>query len=93
MRKRDELTDPKSCMSKAREDEFTFVLLARDEAAPETIRFWCAERIRLGKNKITDPQIVEALACADTMSIERVNSPASSASATAAPSAPAPGGG
>jgi hypothetical protein len=30
MKKFDELTDPKSCMSRAREDEWTFVLLGRD---------------------------------------------------------------
>lgn len=51
-------------MSRAREDEMTFVLLARDVAAPATIRFWMAERIRLGKNKPGDAQIVEAETCA-----------------------------
>jgi hypothetical protein len=60
MRKRDELTDPNSCMSKARDDEWTFVLLGRDKAAPAAVRAWIAERIRLGKNKPDDAQIVEA---------------------------------
>lgn len=60
MRKREELSDPNSCMSKARDDEMTFVLLGRDAAAPATIRAWIEERIRLGKNKEDDPQIVEA---------------------------------
>lgn len=60
MRKRDELTDPRSCLSRAREDEWTFVLLGRDAAAPAAVRAWVAERIRLGKNAATDPQIVEA---------------------------------
>jgi len=66
-----ELTDPSSCMSRANDDEMTFVLLARDAAAPNTIRFWCAERIRLGKNILEDAQIVEALNCADTMEKQR----------------------
>ena len=65
MRKRDELTNEKSCMSRARDDEMTFVLLERDIAVPATIRFWVAERIRLGKNVAGDPQVVEAERCAD----------------------------
>jgi len=44
MLKIDELTKPESCLSHARMDERIFVLLARDAAAPETIRFWAAER-------------------------------------------------
>lgn len=60
MRKRDELTDPRSCMSRAREDEWTFVLLGRDAAAPAAVREWIDERLRLGKNKGDDPQIEEA---------------------------------
>lgn len=72
MRKQDELTNPKSCMSKARDDEMTFVLLGRDKAAPEAIRTWVRERIRLGKNRENDPQIIEAIKCADTMEREAV---------------------
>ncbi len=60
MIKREELHCPNSCMSKARDDEWTFVLLERDVAAPATIRYWASERIRLGKNGPSDPQIVEA---------------------------------
>lgn len=60
MIKRLELTDPNSCMSRAHDDEMTFVLLGRDAAAPATIRFWIDERIRIGKNKASDPQIREA---------------------------------
>lgn len=62
MRKRDELTNPASCMSRARDDEWTFVLLGRDAAAAATVEFWISERIRLGKNVETDSQIVEARA-------------------------------
>lgn len=61
MRKRDEIADPKSCLSKAREDEWLFVLLGRDFAAPVAIRAWVHERIRLGKNQWEDAQIMEAL--------------------------------
>jgi hypothetical protein len=60
MRKREELTNPASCMSRARDDEMTFVLLGRDKAAPAAVRAWIEERIRLGKNQRTDAQIVEA---------------------------------
>jgi hypothetical protein len=60
MRKRDELTDPSSCLSRARDDEWTFVLLGRDAAAPVAVRAWIEERVRLGKNTREDAQIVEA---------------------------------
>jgi hypothetical protein len=48
-------------MSRARDDEMTFVLLGRDIAAPVAVRAWINERIRLGKNQPSDPQIKEAL--------------------------------
>lgn len=60
MRKRDELSNPNSCMNRARDNEWTFVLLGRDKAAPVAVRAWIEERIRLGKNKREDMQIVEA---------------------------------
>lgn len=71
MRKRQELKNPASCMSKANEDEMIFVLLARDRAAPAAIRFWIEERLRLGLNKPGDAKIVEAERCARTMEAER----------------------
>jgi hypothetical protein len=71
MRKRDELTDPKSCMSRAKEDEMTFVLLGRDAAAPAAVRAWIQERVRLGKNVFTDAQIVEALEWCETVEEEQ----------------------
>jgi hypothetical protein len=67
MIKREELTNPNSCMVRAKEDEMTFVLLARDIAAPFAIRAWIHERIRLGKNRVDDAQIQEALRCAKAM--------------------------
>jgi hypothetical protein len=60
VRKRDELTDPASCMSRARDDEWTFVLLGRDAAAPAAVRAWIEERVRLGKNVRGDAQTAEA---------------------------------
>lgn len=71
MRKRDELSDPNSCLNKARDDERLFVLLARDEDAPETIRFWIAKRIKRGKNKPDDQKMIEAEECARLMEEEQ----------------------
>lgn len=71
MRKRDELTDPQSCMNRANDEEMTFVLLARDAAAPAAIRAWVEERIRLGKNQRGDSQIIEAMQCAWIMEVQR----------------------
>lgn len=70
MRKKDELSKARTCMQNAHPNEMTFVLLSRDAAAPVAIRAWVAERLRLGKNKKGDKQIVEALACAQTMETE-----------------------
>ena len=67
VRKSEELTNPASCMSRARPDEMTFVLLERDKAAPAAIRAWIRERVRLGKNNYADQQIREAEACARFM--------------------------
>ncbi len=71
MRKHDELTDPGSCLNRARDDEWLFVLLGRDAAAGAAVNAWIDERIRLGKNTRTDPQIVEALAWVRTVEAEQ----------------------
>jgi hypothetical protein len=71
MRKHTELTDPSSCLSKAKDDEMVFVLRGHDKAAPIVIRAWIAERIRLGKNHPGDAQLVEAEKCANIMQDER----------------------
>lgn len=71
MRKIHEITNPASCLLRARMDEQVFVLLGRDAAAPVAIRAWVEERIRLGKNVIADEQIQEALTCAVLMERER----------------------
>lgn len=67
MKKCDELTNPASCMSRAADDEMTFVLLARDVSAPATIRYWATHRVYMGKNTWEDPQIQEAMECANAM--------------------------
>ena len=66
-----ELQDPDSCLNKARADEWLFILLGRDPAAPAAIRAWVVERVRLGKNASGDAQISEALDCARSMEEER----------------------
>lgn len=71
MRKIAEQTNASSCLSKAGEQEMTFVLLSRDIAAPVAIRAWIRERIRLGKNSPDDEQIKEAELCACIMETER----------------------
>jgi hypothetical protein len=60
MRKRQELTDPRSCLNKAADDEMLFVLRGHDVAAPAAVRAWIEERIRLGKNARDDAQIADA---------------------------------
>lgn len=72
MTKFDELSNPNSCMSRALPHEMTFVLLARDKAAPIAIRAWVDERLRIGKNVFTDEQIQEALACANVMEEQQI---------------------
>jgi hypothetical protein len=67
MLKSDELIDPRSCLNRAMSDEMLFVLLGRDPAAPRAIRAWINERVVLGKNKISDDQIVEAMRIAEEM--------------------------
>lgn len=71
MLKSDELQNPTSCLNKALPNERLFILLARDPAAPITIRAWITERLRLGKNKEDDAQVQEALECASCMEDER----------------------
>lgn len=71
MRKLDELSNPLSCLNKAKDWEMLFVLLARDKAAPAAIRTWVLERIRLGLNKPLDIKILKAEECAAIMEQEQ----------------------
>lgn len=63
VKKKDELTNPNSCMSKAHDDEMTFVLLARDPAAPAAIQGWIYRRVEMGLNDMADQKIKEAKEC------------------------------
>lgn len=67
MRKCEEIANPKSCLNRARDLEMVFVLLGRDAATPAAIREWVRKRIELGKNKVTDDQILEALSVANAI--------------------------
>lgn len=71
MTKTQELNNPQSCINRAMPNEMVFVLLARDPAAAQTIIFWCAERVRVGKNNPDDPEIIEALGVASIMQKQR----------------------
>jgi hypothetical protein len=73
MRKTQEICKDNSCWNKALPSELMFVLLCRDETAPDTIEFWANKRIELGLNKPDDPQIVEARECAAKMREERLS--------------------
>jgi hypothetical protein len=68
-----EITDRTSCLLRADLHEMIFVLRAKDVAAPEAIRAWVRERIRLGKNTDGDEQTTEALECASFMEDQRAN--------------------
>lgn len=65
------------CFHKALDDEPMFVLLARDTAAPTTVRAWADEReaeIHAGKRPSSDMrQISEARATADKMEQWRID--------------------
>ncbi len=71
MLKRDEVLNPDSCLNRALDDEVVFTLLGRDEAGPATVVAWINERIRLGLNVITDPQITKAFDDAQQMQLKR----------------------
>ena len=71
MIKSKELSDPNSCLNRAKGNEMVFVLLGRDRAAPVAIRAWINERLYRGKNVISDPQIQEALRIIDQMISEQ----------------------
>jgi hypothetical protein len=59
-----ELSMANSCFNKAKYDEIIFVLLERDESAPDAIREWIKSRIRKGLNVASDAKLVEAESCA-----------------------------
>lgn len=60
MIKRRELEEPDSCLNKADFDEPLFVLLGRDASAKVAIQAWVDDRLKTGKNRPHDNQIIEA---------------------------------
>lgn len=59
------------CYANAEDDEPMFVLLARDERAPATVRAWAQMRAWFGPIDF-DAKNREALACADAMEAWRM---------------------
>ena len=60
MIKREELTNPSSCLNRAADDEPIFVLRAHDQCAVATVLAWANYRIECGKSTKGSPEIVEA---------------------------------
>lgn len=71
MEKHQEFSDPDSCLNRALDTEMVFTLLGRDESASNAIRYWAFDRVRRGKNIMSDRQIVGAIEAADRMDAER----------------------
>jgi hypothetical protein len=67
MIKKEELTNPTSCINKAFDDEPIFVLRAKDPVAIQTIYYWMHQRICTGSEKYNDPKMKEAEQLAQLM--------------------------
>jgi len=64
MLKKDELSNPNSCINKAADDEPVFVLRSSDILAPEVVRRWA----RLARSRdVTPAKVEEAFNLADQM--------------------------
>lgn len=64
MIKREEATNPKSCLNQSQDDEMLFVLCARDPMAPDLVERWASQAERHGT---AGAKIAEARACAEAM--------------------------
>lgn len=64
------------CYANAKPDEPLFTLLGRDKAAAAAVRYWALERLKTGKNRADDTQIIEAFECARAMDEYREDKPA-----------------
>lgn len=60
-----EATNPESCFNKAADDEPVFVLRAKDERAPETVRTWAHNSKTFGTHE--PEKIEDAFRLADEM--------------------------
>jgi hypothetical protein len=67
MRKKDELANPNSCLNRAKDNEWLFVLKASDICSPGAVRDWVKRRLKKKRNQPGDAQIIEALQCAQSM--------------------------
>lgn len=68
MLKRDEVSDPTSCLNKAADDEPVFVIRAKDRVGPATVRDWVYRATALG---IHQEKVAEALDLARAMEVWR----------------------
>lgn len=75
--KREVRNNPRSCWNKAHDHEPMFILLGRDVAAPNAIRFWATARIQANENQEGDAQIEGARAIAAAMERFQSNGPKS----------------
>ncbi|MFN3624416.1 MAG: hypothetical protein ACK4TP_10175 [Hyphomicrobium sp.] len=64
MLKRDEISNPNSCLNKAADDEPVFVLRAQDELAAAVVTDWA---ILAQKRGVSEQKVKEALELADAM--------------------------
>lgn len=71
MQKKLEVSNPDSCLGKAKEDEMIFVLRAKDPVAPHVIREWVKARIEAGLNTPSESKVKEALLSASVMEQQR----------------------
>lgn len=60
MIKREELSNPNSCLNKAEDDEILFVFRDKDLTFADVVRYWIGKRIQYGLNKPGDAKLVEA---------------------------------
>lgn len=72
MLKRHEISDPNSCLNKAKDNQMVFVLTENDKAMEETIEFWINKRIELGLNELGDTKMVTAQNVADYVRSQRI---------------------
>lgn len=68
MRRIDEIEKLDSCLNKSADDEWIFVLTARDAHAPAAVRKWADDYEASGGRP---EKVAEARACADNMEAQR----------------------
>jgi len=74
MKKKYEVSNPKSCPNTAGAEDFIFVLKQTDPATAATIRFWVRERIKRGHNEVGDAKTEAALFEAQIVELKQVGS-------------------